>query len=63
MFFFQSIIAPELYVQADDYAFIQNSFRKRSTGVINQDCVTDGDIEIFKYTFAQPGTACAARRT
>ncbi|CAF0851158.1 unnamed protein product [Adineta steineri] len=60
MFFAQTMIVPELYFEADDFAFIKSAFRKKSTGLVNQDYVTDDDIEVFKYTFSQPETTKAA---
>ncbi|CAF0819850.1 unnamed protein product [Adineta ricciae] len=60
MFFFQTTIIPELYVEADDFAYIKDGFRTKSTGLVNQDYITDGDIDIYKYTLSQPdATKCA----
>lgn len=59
MFFFQTTIVPELYVEADDFAYIKDGFRKKSTGLVNQDYITDGDIDIYKYTLSQPGKSSA----
>ncbi|UJR08656.1 hypothetical protein I4U23_012915 [Adineta vaga] len=60
MFFFQTMIVPELYVKADDFAYVRDGFRKKSTGLANQDCITDGDIDIYKYTLSQPDATKSA---
>lgn len=54
MFFFQCPFLPELFLQANDFAIFDKYFRKKPTGLVNQDLMTDDDIEVFKYTFSQP---------
>ena len=55
MFFFQTPLLPEMLLEADDLAFLTDSFRKKPMGLVNRESITDEDIEVFKYTFSQPG--------
>jgi hypothetical protein len=55
MFFLQNFFLPEIQFQADDFSIFKKVFHSKSTGFINKDYITDADIEVYKYTFSQPG--------
>ncbi|CAF2933575.1 unnamed protein product [Rotaria sp. Silwood2] len=60
MFFSLIPFLPELSLQADDFAVFKKAFHGKTTGLVNKNNITDEDINVYKYTFSQPGTTKAA---
>ncbi|UJR37562.1 hypothetical protein I4U23_030263 [Adineta vaga] len=60
MFFYQTPFIPELLFQSNDFEIFKQVFLGKPMGLINQNNLTRDDLEVFKYTFAQEGTAHAA---
>ena len=60
IYFNQTPLLPELLVQSDDFALLPEILQKKPNGLVNSAQLTDDDIEVYKYTFSQEGTAKAA---
>lgn len=60
IFFYQIPFIPELLVQANDFALLRRAFLEPPMGLANPKNMTNEDLDVFKYTFSQPGTATAA---
>ena len=55
MFFYQTPLVAEMLIRSDDFSILKQMFQQKPMGLINKDFITDEDIEVFKYTFSQPG--------
>lgn len=60
MFFYQVPIIPELLFESNDFELLERIFFTKQAGLINKNNMTLDDLEVFKYTFSQKGTAKAA---
>ena len=57
MFFFQLPVIPELFLQAQDYQFIENAFKGMA---INKSAFSSYDIDAYKNAIAKRGASTAA---
>lgn len=55
MFFSLTPLVPELLLQSDDFSLFKNAYHKGSSSLVNKNNITDEDIDVYKYTFSQPG--------
>ena len=55
IFFYQIPYIPELLLKANDFALLRRAFFEKPMGLANPANLTDEDLEVFKYTFAQEG--------
>lgn len=60
IFFYQTPYIPELFLQSNDFSLLKQVFKTKPMGLINSENMTSEDLDVFIYTFAQPGTANAA---
>ncbi|CAF2105771.1 unnamed protein product [Rotaria magnacalcarata] len=60
MFFSQTPLVPETLFQADDFSVFKKAYHGKGSRLVNRNNVTDEDIDVYKYTFSQPGTTKAA---
>ncbi|CAF0755118.1 unnamed protein product [Didymodactylos carnosus] len=60
MFYHQCPIIPELILQSNDFELLESTFLKKPMGLVNTINMDHDDIEVYKYTFAQRGTAKSA---
>jgi len=60
IFFYQVPFIPEMLLQSNDIEIFARIFCEKPMGMINEKNMTTDDLEVFKYTFSQKGTATAA---
>ncbi|KAI1709497.1 alpha/beta hydrolase fold domain-containing protein [Ditylenchus destructor] len=54
MFMFQCPLLPEISFSANDFAYLENVFRKQPMGLVHQENFTDEDLEAWKHVFSKP---------
>ncbi|CAF3273212.1 unnamed protein product [Rotaria socialis] len=60
IFFYQIPFIPELLFKSNDFQMLKTIFYTKPMGLVNQENVTEDDLEVFNYTFSQKGTPTAA---
>ncbi|CAF0779997.1 unnamed protein product [Rotaria sp. Silwood1] len=60
IFFYQIPFIPELLFASDDFATFKRLFYTKGIGLVNPQNMTEDDLEVYTYTFAQKGTPTAA---